>query len=364
MDVIFKNLFRKKIKFSLVFFCFLSCLNCKNSSNEVEIRVNYSEKKANSISFEGIANNIIHYKVFLKGNSSNAVLGKFTKLNNDSIIFTPIVDFENGNEYSLIYKDELVGKFAIKDVDNNSKPELIAIYPSKDTLPENLLKMYFVFSKPMQNVSNFLDFVTVKNSNTNKDEEVFLRLENELWNRNQTRITLWLDPGRIKTDLKPNEQLGLPIIEGNHYLLTVSDQFRDANGIKLAEKVVKKFYVSKKDDKMPLIEKWQLSKPEIDTKDVLKIDFVESLDAILAKESIKIIFNSKEISGQYFLRENESQLEFLPDSFWTKGVYKILVDRKLEDLAGNNLLRKFDVDLDNDKPNSKELITELEFIVE
>ncbi|MEM7513074.1 MAG: hypothetical protein AAF388_19250, partial [Bacteroidota bacterium] len=33
-------------------------------------------------------------------------------------------------------------------------PEISAIYPSADTLPENLLRMYIQFSSPMKTVGN------------------------------------------------------------------------------------------------------------------------------------------------------------------------------------------------------------------
>ena len=37
-------------------------------------------------------------------------------------------------------------------------------------------------------------------------KSIFLELENELWNPEHTQLTLWLDPGRIKRDLIPNQR--------------------------------------------------------------------------------------------------------------------------------------------------------------
>ena len=39
----------------------------------------------------------------------------------------------------------------------------------------------------------------------------FLDLQPELWNAEGTVLTLWLDPGRIKRDLIPNKELGIPL---------------------------------------------------------------------------------------------------------------------------------------------------------
>ena len=71
----------------------------------------------------------------------------------------------------------------------------------------------------MQEVRNSLEYIKVINLNTQKEEDIFLTLETELWNADHTELTLWLDPGRIKKDLIPNQKLGIPIKNGNSYEL-------------------------------------------------------------------------------------------------------------------------------------------------
>ena len=127
----------------------------------------------------------------------------------------------------------------------------------------------------------------------------------------------------------------------------------------------KRFYVSKRDEKIPLVKNWNLlSIPTQKTKDTLIIDFKESLDAILAKESLEIIIENKIFDGDYKLYQEERLLKFIPNDFWAKGNYKVQIDDKLEDLAGNNLLRKFDIDLEEKKGSKTERINIIKFQIE
>ena len=85
----------------------------------------------------------------------------------------------------------------------------LRIYPTTDSVPLNLLKMTLEFDHPMDKSRSFdhLSFYS-------EGEELglpFLDLQTELWNLERTRLTLWLDPGRIKQGLIPNERDGNPL---------------------------------------------------------------------------------------------------------------------------------------------------------
>jgi len=349
--------FISKIKFiCLIFFCGILFFSCKEDVDTViHVKVHYKNGKPTNISFpaKGV---IKDYKIYVEGELTTAMLGNFV-LKQDSIVFEPVVPFSYELEYQLFYNNKAVHSFNINRRKDTVKPELSNIFPSTDTLPENLLKMYLVFSKPMQQVGNMITYIDVKNISTNDQESIFLKLENELWNKEHTMITLWLDPGRIKTDLIPNKTLGLPIKNGNSYELVISDALRDADGNGLKNSVKKRFYVSKRDNNKPLVENWELVQiPKFNTSDVLVIDFNESLDAILAKETVQIKYNDAIVEGDFMLEQNERILKFTPKNLWGSGSYKILVDTKLEDLAGNNLTKLFDTDVKSDRDANKTLI--------
>ena len=70
-------------------------------------------------------------------------------MKDDEVIFKPIIAFTRGLKYQLYVRNEFVDEIKIQAA-NTTAPEIVAVYPALDTLPENLLKFYILFSKPMQ----------------------------------------------------------------------------------------------------------------------------------------------------------------------------------------------------------------------
>ncbi|AOW19740.1 hypothetical protein [Urechidicola croceus] len=344
MDVIHKYNFKKKIKTLLVFFCVFTFLNCQEKTISNEVLVNYKEKRAVSISITSNSS-LEELNVFLK-ESETPIIGDFSKSKNGKIDFTPVIPFTYNEEYELKdINDNNIASFTIDNPYNKTNPELLAIFPTTDTVPENLLKMYFLFSQPMQEVGNTLDFIKITNNTTSKEVTAFLKLENELWNKEHTQLTLWLDPGRLKTDLIPNKNMGLPLNNGSKYTITISNLMRNANGIMLSQEYSKSIYVTHRDNNKPTIENWSINNVKPLTLEPLLIHFNETLDAILLRECINIYLNENLIEGKFELKNNEKSISFLPNIKWKTGNYTIYIATKLEDLAGNNLNHLFDRDL-------------------
>lgn len=357
--MIILKLYNKKTKLLLVFFCFFAILtSCKSDLNTPEVIVIYEGEKAVGVSFSSKLTSS-DVKVFLEGNRETPVLGTLT-LEDNIYIFKPAIPFSEGHNYLLFNKGNQVSNFSVLVNTNNASTELVAIYPTSDTVPENLLKMYFLFSNPMQEVGSSLDFISVTNNATNEKVDVFLNLETELWNVEHTQLTLWLDPGRIKTDLIPNKKKGLPILKNNEYILKIDSKWKDARGKVLDKSYIKKFHVTDRDHKKPYINYWEL----VVTKQMLAIHFKESLDGILARETFSIK-NSKGniIEGKYDLINNEQTLKFFPNSIFKKGNYTIIIESRLEDLAGNNLNRLFDNDLNKKIDDDSSELKRLQFKV-
>ncbi len=351
----------KKIKFALVFFCCISTLICcKKEPKNIEVAVNYQYTKATSITFEG--SNIDEYQVSLKANNTIPILGKFAD-EKPLIKFSPLVPFTAEESYVVLKKGKIVGEFTIEKSASEA-PEVLAVYPQAKVIPENLLKMYFVFSKPMQQSEKTLDYIQVFNVTENKEEKIFLELENELWNKNHTVLTLWLDPGRIKKDLIPNKELGIPIKEGNSYQITISDALQGFEGIPLGKEYGKTFTVGGRDSKMPNTAHWELTLPTLETKESLGISFHEALDAMLIEETIEVFKGKEKIEGGFMISKKANNVLFVPKTFWEKGDYKVIVSGYLEDLAGNNLNRLFDTDLQSKTPKVAENLHFLSFKVE
>ena len=64
------------------------------------------------------------------------------------------------------------------------------------------------------------------------------------------------------------------------------------------------------------------------------------------------------------LKDEETVLEFRPESPWAKGSYIIESEERLEDLAGNNLNRLFDRDITKETDHSTQKIFTRKFEIQ
>lgn len=288
------------------------------------------------------------YKVIIEGdNNQQPVLGTFEDTRDGYRKFIPTFPFSPGQTYEIIEngKDYLsfIPKYAEKI--NPSATDFIRFYPEVDTVPENLLKMYISFSTPIDATQQILDHIKVYDVQTKEVKEIFLALENELWNAERTEVTLRLDPGRIKKDLIPNKERGNPIIKRRTYEVVLTNTLRNVDGQRVGT-ARKQFTVGARDEIKPDINKWQLRTPSRGAKDGLTIEFNDVLDAKLFVETTKILnAANEEISGELTITKNARTALFIPNKPWVPGRYLLSVESRLEDLAGNNLNRLFDVDL-------------------
>ena len=159
-------------------------------------------------------------------------------------------------------------------------------------------------------------------------------------------LTLWFDPGRIKRDLQPNQNLGTPLQLNNRYKLVIDKNWRDERGLNLGSGYEKNFTVGKRDNASPDPANWDVNSPKASTKEALTINLHEPLDYLLLKNAINIVDNNgKAIEGAFVPTSKENILNFTPAQAWQRAEYTIKIEARLEDLAGNNLNRLFDNDL-------------------
>jgi hypothetical protein len=271
-----------------------------------------------------------------------AVLGDY-KINDEEIIFEPLVPFTRGLTYEILIDDSVVAEIGIP-LGSADAPELLSIYPTQDTVPENLLKMYFEFSEPMVEGNSLSHIVLIKND---KDtlEGTFLDLEPELWNQEGTVLTFWLDPGRIKRDLIPNKELGSPLGKGNKYTLHISDSWKSKKGFSLSKAYSKDFITVSRDSTCPSVLDWKIVIPRPNTTAPLEIQFQEALDQFTLGDGISIIdIKTNKVDGVVKTFDEERIFRFLPNKRWLRGEYTIRIETRIEDLSGNNLNRPFERD--------------------
>jgi hypothetical protein len=227
---------------------------------------------------------------------------------------------------------------------------VVTIYPSASVLPENLLRFYVQFSAPMRQ-GDIYRHVRLLDSDKRPVELAFLEIEQELWSRDGTRLMLLLDPGRVKRGLKPREDAGPALVAGRSYGLWIDPSWRDANGKPLAEPADKVFRVGEPDVIQPSEKRWRIEPPRAETVAALKVVFDEPLDYAMLQRVILVTHrDGREIDGQVSLADRETRWLFVPTEKWSPGEYTLQVATTLEDVAGNSIARRFEVDISRSQP--------------
>src|SRR5690606_15877630 len=106
--------------------------------------------------------------------------------------------------------------------------------PPGGTVPRNLLRLYLRFSAPMAE-GGAARHVRLVRAATGEALDDALLLPPELWDPARRRLTVLLDPARIKRGLAPHREAGYPLREGEPVDLVVDAELLDAGGRPLRE---------------------------------------------------------------------------------------------------------------------------------
>lgn len=226
-------------------------------------------------------------------------------------------------------------------VPKSAPTTVVSAHPSGTSIPENILRFYLVFSAPMRTGEAYRHVRVVRDDGQVADLP-FLELDEELWDPSGTRLTLLIDPGRIKRGVKPLIDQG-PVFEaGRKYSLLVDAAWPDAHGNPLA-KAYRHDYAA-----APAIREridpaaWDLTPPR-DGSDPLTVRFPRALDKALAERLIRVEDQAgRTLAGTAEAFAGETTWRFKPRLPWGAGQYHLTTDPALEDPAGNRPDRLFD----------------------
>jgi len=280
------------------------------------------------------------------------VIGSY-RVESSALIFEPRFPLSAGLRFRAVFEPArlpgsnqaqakaVVAHFTIPKAPSTSTAKVDHVYPTDNVLPENLLKFYIHFSAPMSRGEAY-QHIHLIGSGGKEVDLPFLRLEEELWNRNQTRFTLFFDPGRIKRGLKPREEVGPALEEGKSYTLVIDSDWLDAESNPLKEPFRKSFRVGPPDDDPIDPKNWKLETPAAGSLTPLQLIFPKPLDHALLERLIAVTDSADhELEGTIAATEKETHWSFTPKQSWQAGVYQLTVDTTLEDLAGNSIGRPF-----------------------
>src|SRR5262249_39363820 len=151
-----------------------------------------------------------------------------------------------------------------------------------------------------------------------------------------TRYTLFLDPGRVKRGIRPNEQMGRPLRAGRAYALVIDSAWRDANGLPLAKSFRHEFRAGPALEQGIDLKSWRVAPPRAGTRDTLVVPFAQSLDHGLLQRAIGVERGAAQpVPGDISIGRAELQWLFVPREAWKAGEHRLVILPILEDVAGN-----------------------------
>jgi hypothetical protein len=281
------------------------------------------------------------------------MLGSYS-LHGTNVRFTPKFPLKPGLSYCVEYfpppASEIASParyervFTIPAAARGKAAKINAVYPSADVLPENQLRFYVQFSAPMSRGEAYSHLKLLKEDGEPVDLP-FLEIGEELWDTSGRRLTLLIDPGRIKRGLKPREESG-PVLESGHkYTLIITAGWRDESDQPLEADFVKKFAAGPPIEKAIEPKEWKVLPPAAGTREPLAIEFPRPLDNALLERTIAVSDSTgKRLAGEVTIAKQERCWFFRPKQPWTAGKHELVIDTTLEDLAGNRIGRAFEVD--------------------
>jgi hypothetical protein len=172
----------------------------------------------------------------------------------------------------------------------------------------------------------------------------FLPLDYEFWNADRTRFTVFFDPGRVKKGILPNKQMGRALEVGHTYTLLVRSEWQDASGLPLKESFRRTFRAGPADTQPLDTAKWRIDGPPAGGRTPLVVTFPEPVDHGLLFRALGVRSAGQPLDGDVTVEASETRWTFTPRDAWRAGTYDLLALSILEDRAGNQIGRAFEVD--------------------
>lgn len=283
-----------------------------------------------------------------------AVAGAYA-VTDGALRFTPSFPFDPGVRYRVSVDTGtlaggppgvtavIVGRPA--QVVTAPRAAVTGVAPGGDVLPENVLRLYLHFSTPMGRRGGG-GHVRLLDEDGREVVDPFLPLEAELWNGDRTRYTLFFDPGRVKTGIRPNDEMGRALVKGRRYTLAVDSDWRDAYGRPLSAPFRHEFRAG------PAIEapldplRWTVGAPRNGSRDPLVVSFPHPLDQGLLARALAVESEAGVATpGTPEVDARQIGWRFVPAAPWQAGRYRLVVLGILEDPSGNRIGRAFEIPL-------------------
>jgi hypothetical protein len=288
------------------------------------------------------------------GDQTVPMLGAYT-IRGDAVWFTPAFPFDPGRDYFVRFDPSRIPggppsmappitATVVRPAEHRTPSTVVTkVYPSGDLVPENLLRIYVEFSRPMGRRSG-IPHMTLLDERGEDIIGAFLPLDYEFWSPDHRRFTAFLDPGRVKDGILPNQQLGRALTPGGSVTLVISPDWLDEQGLPLEQPYRRTLRVGPAQTTPLDTAQWRLQPPAAGHREALVVTFPAPLDHGLLLRALGVRRDGAMVDGDIAVESGEARWRFIPRHSWRPGAYELIALDILEDVAGNQIGRAFEVD--------------------
>lgn len=201
-----------------------------------------------------------------------------------------------------------------------------SIYPSGDRIPANLLRISVEFPTPLYKHAGD-GFSLTHDDGTAIQDSLYEQL---LESPDGRTVTVYLNPGRVKSGLPAHDALGWALHANENVQLRWNNH------------VLTQWTVGAPQQQSIEINEWEVTVPKAGTLAPLRVRFSWPIDW-QARHLIAVQgSDGTRVAGSGTLVAHETRWEFTPLRAWTPGIYRLRVHPELEDAAGNRVGSSFD----------------------
>jgi hypothetical protein len=204
----------------------------------------------------------------------------------------------------------------------------IRISPQAKVLPANTLRFYIHFPKPAE--AHFdRDQLWLLNEEEQVVHDPFLVLSQELWSPDGRRLTVFMEPGRIKRGIGTDPSHDPALVVGKSYSLAITALGQTANhSFRVSDPVLEA--ITETD--------WRVVSPTAGSSEPAVVHFDRVMDAGLCEDEIGIVTSSGEVVQTHVsLAPDGTKMHLIPSRPWSAEEHYLFVSERLEDVCGNRL---------------------------
>jgi hypothetical protein len=275
------------------------------------------------------------------------------------LCFVPRFAFLDGTAYAVTVDGSTAAVLIRGRPDRPATTEVTAIRPTAAEVPRNLLRLYVWFSAPMSE-GYAARHIRLADDGGDTITGALLPGEHELWDASRRRLTLLLDPARIKRGLASHRDAGYPLRPGEPFRLVVDRGFPDGRGLPLRAGAEQRYQVGGEERRHVDPGDWLLTVPPARTSEPVQVTFGRPLDHGLLARCLRVTGpGGQPVDGTARIGPQERSWQLVPRQGWAPGPHQLVADPVLEDLAGNSVSRVFDRDLTSpeDQPRQVRPVT-------